>query len=201
MKPSGLLRKSVASKVGADARAVGEGRAPAPQLVAMYAVGDDRSQPSEPAGLTLSLLFRTSQRLQTVLDRCFLTLGTTAQEAAVLLCCANADGISGRGLAEALDKDKGRITRYVDRLVARRLVTRKVDPRNRSLLIIAPTRRGRRLAPRLKNKFDDIRNQLFAEIPPDDVAQLELRLSQLLVAARRLEAKSVAKEDGVAANR
>jgi DNA-binding MarR family transcriptional regulator len=201
MKPSGLLRKSVASKVGADARAFGEGRTPAPQFVARYAVGGGRGQTSEPADLTLSLLFRTSQRLQTVLDRCFLTLGTTAQEAAVLLCCANADGISGRGLADALDKDKGRITRYVDRLVARRLVTRKVDPRNRSLLVIAPTRRGRRLAPRLKSKFDDIRNQLFAEIPPDDIAQLELRLSQLLVAAGRLEAKSVAKEDGVAANR
>ena len=201
MKPSGLLRKSVVSKVGADARAFGESRAPAPQFVARYAAGDDRSQTSEPAGLTLSLLFRTSQRLQTVLDRCFLTLGTTAQEAAVLLCCANADGISGRGLAEALDKDKGRITRYVDRLVARRLVTRKVDPRNRSLLVIAPTSLGRRLAPQLKSKFEDIRSQLFADIPADEVAQLELRLSQLLVAAGRLEAKSVAKEDGAAANR
>jgi hypothetical protein len=119
MKPSGLLRKSLVSKVGADARAVGESKAPGPQFVTRYAVGNDRSQPSEPADLTLPLQFRTSQRLQTVLDRCFLTLGTTAQEAAVLLCCANADGISGRGLADALDKDKGRITRYVDRLVAR----------------------------------------------------------------------------------
>ena len=201
MKPSGLLRKSVASKVGADARVFSESRVSAPQFVARYAVGDDRSQTCEPAGLTLSLLFRTSQRLQTVLDRCFLTLGTTAQEAAVLLCCANADGISGRGLADALDKDKGRITRYVDRLVARRLVTRRVDPRNRSVVVIAPTSRGRRLAPRLESKFEDIRYQLFADIPPDDVAQLELRLSQLLFAAGRLEANSVAKEDGVAANR
>jgi hypothetical protein len=79
-------------------------------------------------------------------------------------------------------------------------VTRKIHPRNRSVLVIAPTSRGR-LAPRLKNKFEDIRNQLFAEIPPDDVAQLELRLSQLLLAAGRLETKSVVKEDGVAANR
>ena len=201
MKPSGMLRKSAVSKVDADARAAGESRAPAPQFVTRCAVGDDRGQPSEPADLTLSLLFRTTQRLQTVLDRCFLPLGTTAQEAAVLLCCANADGISGRGLAEALHKDKGRITRYVDRLVARRLVTRKIHPRNRSVLVIAPTSRGRQLAPRLKSRFEDIRSQLFADIPPDDVAQLELRLSQLLVAAGRLEAKSVAKEDGVAANR
>lgn len=189
MKPSGLLRKSAVSKVGADARAVGESRAPAPQFVGRYALGDDRGQPSEPADLTLSLLFRTSQRLQTVLDRCFLTLGTTAQEAAVLLCCANADGISGRGLAEALDKDKGRITRYVDRLVARRLVTRKTNPRNRSLVVIAPTSRGRRLAPRLKNKFEDIRNQLFAEIAVKDMARLQVLLSQLLSGARRVAAR------------
>ena len=194
MKPSGSLRKSVVSKVGADARAFGESRTPAPPFVARYAVGDDRGQPREPADLTLSLLFRTSQRLQTVLDRCFLTLGTTAQEAAVLLCCANADGISARGLADALDKDKGRITRYVDRLVARRLVTRKVDPRNRSLLIIAPTRRGRRLAPRLKNKFEDIRNQLFAEIAVKDTARLQVILSQLLSGTRRMAAR----EDGTA---
>src|SRR5271168_942685 len=73
MKPSGLLRKSVASKVGVDARAVGESSAPAPQFVAGYAV--DGGQPSEPADLTLSLLFRTSQRLQTVLDGCFSEAG------------------------------------------------------------------------------------------------------------------------------
>jgi DNA-binding MarR family transcriptional regulator len=194
MKPSGLLRKSVASKVGADARAFGESSKPAPQFVARYAVGDDRGQPTELADLTLSLLFRTSQRLQTVLDRCFLKLGTTAQEAAVLLCCANADGISGRGLADALDKDKGRITRYVDRLVARRLVTRKIDPRNRSLLVIAPTSRGRQLAPRLKNKFEDIRNQLFAEIAVKDTARLQVILSQLLSGTRRMAAR----EDGTA---
>ncbi len=189
MKPSGMLRKSAVSKVDAHARAVGEGRAPAPRFVARYALGDDRGQPSESADLTLSLLFRTTQRLQTALDRCFLPLGTTAQEAAVLLCCANADGISGRGLADALDKDKGRITRYVDRLVARRLVTRKIHPRNRSLLIIAPTSRGRRLAPQLKNKFEDIRNQLFAEIAAKDMARLQVILSQLLSGIRRVAAR------------
>ena len=194
MKPSGMLRKSAVSKVDAHARAVGEGRALAPRFVARYAAGDDRGQPSESADLTLSLLFRTTQRLQTALDRCFLPLGTTAQEAAVLLCCANADGISGRGLADALDKDKGRITRYVDRLVARRLVTRKIHPRNRSLLIIAPTSRGRRLAPQLKNKFEDIRNQLFAEIAAKDMARLQVILSQLLSGIRRVAAR----EDGTA---
>jgi DNA-binding MarR family transcriptional regulator len=82
----------------------------------------------------------------------------------------------------------------VDRLVARRLVTRKVDPRNRSLLIIAPTRRGRRLAPRLKNKFEEIRCQLFADIAVKDIAQLQVILSQLLSGARHVAAR----EDGTA---
>jgi|SRR5271156_882338 len=194
MKPSGLLRKSVASKVGADARAFGESRAAGPQFVTRYAAGNDRGQPSEPADLTLSLLFRTTQRLQTVLDHCFLTLGTTAQEAALLLCCANADGISARGLAEALDKDKGRITRYVDRLVAKGLVTRKINACNHSVLVIAPTSRGYQLAPRLQSKFDDIRNQLFAGIAVKDMARLQAILSQVLSGARRVAAR----EDGAA---
>jgi DNA-binding MarR family transcriptional regulator len=194
MKPSGLLRKSAVSKVGADARVFGERRAPAPQVVTRYA--DDRAHPNEPDNPTLSLLFRTSMRLQTVLDRCFLALGMTTQEAAVLLCCANADGISARGLAEALDKDKGRITRYVDRLVARKLVTRKIHPRDRRLLVLAPTSRGRWLAPRLKSKFEEIRNQFFADIAVEDMARLRVILPQLLTSAQRVAAKV----DGAATN-
>jgi len=196
MKPSGLLRKSAVSKVGVDARALRESRAPAPQLATRYATANDRARPSEPGELTLSLLFRTSIRLQTIVDRCFLPLGTTSQEAAVLLCCANSGGVSARGLAEALDKDKGRVTRYVDRLVARRLVTRKIHPRDRRLLVIAPTRRGRRLAPQLKSKFEEIRNQFFADIAVDDIVRLEVILSQLLSGARRVAAR----EDGAATN-
>lgn len=186
MKPSGLLRKSAVSKVALDARAFQDRSAPAPQFATQYATANNRARLGEPGELTLSLLFRTSIRLQTIVNGCFLALGTTAQEAAVLLCCASAGGVSARGLAEALDKDKGRITRYVDRLVARRLVTRKIHPGDRRVLVIAPTRRGCRLAPQLKSKFEEIRNQFFADIAVDDIVRLEAILSQLLTSARRV---------------
>jgi DNA-binding MarR family transcriptional regulator len=202
MKPSGLLRTSAVSKMEVEARSVKGGS------FALQFVLDSREAPDEQVSgggkrgeLILSLLFRTSLRLQVALDRCFLPFGTTAQEAAVLLCCADAGDISARGLADALGKDKGNVTRFLDRLESRKLVSRRGHTRDRRLLVIEATRRGRLLAPQLRSKFEEVGRKFFAHFPPDGVAQLELRLSQLLVAADHLEAKYVAKEDGVAANR
>ena len=203
MKPCGLLRRSAVSKIEVEARCSAKGGS-----FAQPFVPDDRKAPDEQVsgggkreGLILSLLFRTSLRLQAALDRCFLSFGTTAQEAAVLLCCADAGEISARELADALGKDKGNVTRFLDRLESRKLVSRRGHTRDRRLLVIEATRRGRLLAPQLRSKFEEVGRKFFADIPPDDVAQLELRLSQLLIAADRLEAKSVAKEDGVTAKR
>ena len=61
--------------------------------------------------LLISWLFQTCIRLQTSLDRRFLRLGMTLQEASVLLRCAEAKRITPGQLATALGRDKGKITR------------------------------------------------------------------------------------------
>src|SRR5580698_3762652 len=68
------------------------------------------------AELSISRLFRTSIRLQTAFDRCFSQFGMTAQEAAVLVHCAEEGETSAGRLAKAMGRDKGKITRFVDRL-------------------------------------------------------------------------------------
>jgi DNA-binding MarR family transcriptional regulator len=133
--------------------------------------------------LLLSLLLRTSIRLQTALDRCFLPFGVTSQEAAVLVRCVEAGEISAGRLAQAMSRDKGKITRFIDRLEAGKFLSRASDPRDHRLLIIKPTSRGRRIAPRLKGAFEEIRKQFFAGISLDDIAQLVSVLSQLHVNA------------------
>jgi DNA-binding MarR family transcriptional regulator len=134
----------------------------------------------------ISLLFRTSIRLQTTFDRRFVEFGITAQEAAVLVRCVEAGEISAGKLAQAMGRDKGKITRFVSRLEASRFLTRSCNPKDHRLLIIKATRRGSRMAPRLRMIFEELREQFFDAILTQDIDQMGVVLSQLYENAGRL---------------
>jgi DNA-binding MarR family transcriptional regulator len=138
------------------------------------------------AELSISWLFRTSIRLQTAFDRCFSQFGMTAQEAAVLVHCAGEGETSAGRLAKAMGRDKGKITRFVDRLETSGFLTRKSDPRDHRLLIIKATSRGRRVVPHLKMRFEEVRSQFFQGVLNVDIDKLENLLSQLHANAERL---------------
>lgn len=76
-------------------------------------------------------------------------------------------------------RDKGKITRFVDRLEKCGFLTKKSDAGDRRLSIIKATSRGRRVAPQLKIRFEEIRNQLFQGIDNGDIKHLETVLSRL----------------------
>ena len=135
----------------------------------------------------ISLLFRTSIRLQTTFDRRFAEFGITAQEAAVLVRCVEAGEISAGKLALAMGRDKGKITRFVSRLEASRLLTRTSNPKDHRLLIIKATRRGMRMAPRLRMIFEELREQFFEAILTQDIDQIGAVLAQLYENAGRLQ--------------
>lgn len=138
------------------------------------------------AELSISRLFRTSIRLQTAFDRCFSQFGMTAQEAAVLMHCAEEGETSAGKLARVMGRDKGKITRFVDRLTTSGFLTRKNDPRDHRLSIIKATSRGRRVVPRLKLRFEEVRSQFFEGVLNVDIDKLETVLSQLHANAERL---------------
>jgi DNA-binding MarR family transcriptional regulator len=129
--------------------------------------------------LLVSMLFRTSIRLQKTFDRSFLRFRMTAQEAAVLIRCVEAGEISARRLADVMSRDKGKITRFVDRLEAGNFLSRKSNPRDHRSLVIKATNRGRRVAPQLKVMFEEIRKQFFAGVLANDIDQLGSVLSQM----------------------
>lgn len=114
--------------------------------------------------LLLSWLFQTCFRLQVALDRRFLRFGMTFQEAAVLMRCVEAREIVPSRLALVLAKDKGKITRFVDRLQAAGLVKRQANPRDRRYSVIKATPKGKRLAERLAATFDQVRRELFVRV-------------------------------------
>lgn len=135
----------------------------------------------------ISLLFRTSIKLQTTFDRRFLRFGITAQEAAVLVRCVEDGETSAGKLARAMGRDKGKITRFVNRLQASGLLTRACDSSDRRLLIIKATSRGRRVSPHLRRIFEDLRRQFFDAILTQDIDRLGFLLSQLYENAGRLD--------------
>ena len=138
------------------------------------------------AELSIARLFRTSIRLQTAFDRCFSQFGLTAQEASVLVHCAEEGETSAGKLARVMGRDKGKITRFVDRLEASGFVSRKNDSRDHRLLIIKATSKGLRFAPQLKMRFEEVRSQFFEGVLNVDIDRLETVLSQLHANAERL---------------
>lgn len=134
----------------------------------------------------LSQLLRASIGLQKALDRCFAHAGLTSQEAAVVVHCAESKDLSASKLAQAMGRDKGKITRFVDRLEARGFVRRVASPRDQRLLIIRPTVRGQRAVPELKRAFEQIREEILAGVQSEDLIRLVLVLTALHENAGRL---------------
>jgi DNA-binding MarR family transcriptional regulator len=142
--------------------------------------------PEWQAELSIARLFRTSIRLQTAFDRCFSQFGMTAQEAAVLVHCTEEGETSAGKLAKAMGRDKGKITRFVDRLERGGFITRRSAPRDHRLSIIKATNKGRRFAPHLKTRFEEVRSQFFHGVRNVDIDKLETVLRQLHANAERL---------------
>jgi DNA-binding MarR family transcriptional regulator len=136
--------------------------------------------------LSISRLFRTSIRLQTAFDRCFSQFGMTGQEAAVLVHCAEEGETSAGKLASAMGRDKGKITRFVDRLEAGGFLSRRSDPHDHRLMIIKATSKGRRVAPHLRTRLEEVRGQFFEGVLNVDIDKLETVLTQLHTNAERL---------------
>ena len=129
--------------------------------------------------LLVSWLFQTCIKLQTSLDRCFLKFGLTVQEATLLLRCAEMQRITPGKLAAIVGRDKGKVTRVIDRLESSGLVTREMYARDRRCSIIRVTRKGKQLARELAYLFGSIRTELFVGIRESDVLQLGAMLPQL----------------------
>ena len=129
--------------------------------------------------LLVSWLFQTCIKLQTSLDRCFLSYGLTMQEATLLLRCVETQRITPGKLAAIVGRDKGKVTRVIDRLESSDLVTREVYARDRRHSIIRATSKGKHLARELAHVFGSIRTELFVGIRESDVLQLGAMLPQL----------------------
>jgi len=127
---------------------------------------------SESEELLLALIAQTCIQLQTAIDSRFRPLGLTAQEAALIRCAESKSRSSGE-LASVVGREKGGVTRHLDKLEARGLIERFTSSRDRRVTLVRATQLGRELAPRCRKTFLEVRSELLGEF-------LEVEIHQLL---------------------
>ena len=137
---------------------------------------------SESEELLLALITQTGIQLQTAMDSRFRPLGLTAQEAALLIRCAEARSRSSGELASVIGRDKGGVTRHLDKLEARGFIERFTSSRDRRVTLVRATQLGRRLAPRCGEAFLEARSQFLGEF-------LEVEIHQVLGVLSRISAR------------
>lgn len=99
--------------------------------------------------------------------------GVTVSQWAVLITVHRGDATTTREVARYVDIDVGAVSRLVDRLIAKGLMSRESDPGSRRILRLTLTDAGRDLAPRLAEIADRNDAHFFAHLAPAQRLQLE----------------------------
>jgi DNA-binding MarR family transcriptional regulator len=129
-------------------------------------------------------LSRASRLLERGLTPVFAEHGLQPGEFDILATLRRAAGSLGVGagaLASSAMVTSGAITNRIDRLVAKGLVTRDLDPTNRRAVRIALTPAGRQLVDRAVVEHVANERRLLAGLDPEGQEQLAALLKRLLV--------------------
>lgn len=129
-----------------------------------------------------SLIPQLARLLRTALETELAELGLTTQQGAVLMRVALGENTQIQ-LAQLVGTDTAGMSRLVDRLVAKGLVTREANPDDRRSSVVVPTEAGRALLPRVMPLYGKVGGQLldgFTEEEKDRAADLLLRMRENL---------------------
>lgn len=92
--------------------------------------------------------------------------GVTVSQWAVLITVHRDDASTTREVARYVGIDAGAVSRLVDRLIAKGLMSRESDPGSRRIMRLTLTEAGRALAPRLAEVADLNDAHFFAHLDP-----------------------------------
>jgi DNA-binding MarR family transcriptional regulator len=108
------------------------------------------------------------------------THGVTVAEWVVLRALFDADGVKPSELATKLGLTRGAISKLVDRLVAKELVSVRSDARDGRAQLVSIEAAGRRLVPTLASLADENDAEAFGSLDRDERAQLLSILHKLV---------------------
>src|SRR5579884_752272 len=99
-------------------------------------------EPEKPPRHITGLVFELARHLGTAIDRRVAPFNVTGQQAALLIRSGKEPGVTLSHLAPWLGTDNAGVTRLVDRLEVKGLVTRRPSVSDRRAVIVAPTAAG-----------------------------------------------------------
>jgi DNA-binding MarR family transcriptional regulator len=128
------------------------------------------------------LVFQVTREQRAVIERRLARFDVTLQQASVLLRASGAHDqeTSPHRLASALGTDNAGMTRLIDRLEAKGLVTRRSHPSDRRSLTIGLTEAGAGLAPSLGPVLSSVSRDMLAGLTAEERTQLASLLGRLL---------------------
>lgn len=148
------------------------------RVLAQWHVARPDIDPS-PMGI-VGRIQRASRLLERGLSTYFAEYDLQLWEFDILATLRRSGCLTAGTLVKASMVTSGAITNRIDRLVARDLVTRDVDPDNRRSVLIDLTPRGRTLVDDILGGHVDNENRLLASLDPNDRERLADLLRTLL---------------------
>jgi DNA-binding MarR family transcriptional regulator len=104
----------------------------------------------------------------------------TVSQWAVLITVHRGDATTAGEVARYIDIDAGAVSRLVDRLAAKGLMTREPDPASRRSLRLTLTQAGHELVPELAAIADRNDSHFFDSLTPQQREQLEVWIRRLV---------------------
>jgi len=129
------------------------------------------------------LIGRTNSLKDRVLDQQLVPYGVTSAQFKVLIFIAQFRADTPAELCRQLSLDSGSMTRMLDRLEQKQLITRSRSAADRRQVQLELTAEGRAITDRLPQIGADAMNELLGVLDEEEVASLERILTKVLVNA------------------
>ncbi|MDE2263838.1 MAG: MarR family transcriptional regulator [Gammaproteobacteria bacterium] len=132
-----------------------------------------------------ALITRARSSLLTSFDTGLEPFGVTGAQFEVLKNLARSDNETAASLCRSLHYDTGSMTRMLDRLQEKGLVTRERDTSDRRLVFLRLTRTGESLIPKIQPALRRALRRHLAGFSAQEVASLKRYLGRIIENGRR----------------
>ena len=177
------------SRGGARAAQAGSARARLPRRPrAMTTESAPRAHPPEEAPGVRALITRARSALLSSFDTELEPFGVTGAQFEVLKNIARDRGETAASLCRALHHDTGSMTRMLDRLQEKGLVSRERGTSDRRVVLLRLTPAGQRLIPKIRPALRRALRRHLAGFTPGEIESLKRYLGRLIANGERRDA-------------
>lgn len=166
-------------------RAAGVGPAARRRARPVNPEGQAAAHPSEEAPGVRTLITRARSALLSSFDTELEPFGVTGAQFEVLKNLARSDDETAASLCRALHYDTGSMTRMLDRLQEKGLVTRERGTSDRRLVFLRLTRAGEGLIPKIRPALRRALRRHLAGFTPEEVESLKRYLGRIIANGER----------------